>query len=132
MGKGTHAGILHRIEIFLKLPPNSLTSHVWRRSAATELANSGISLLGLKRAGRWKNLASAEEYLEHSIPVQQDRVNRLFHNTGNTQHINVVGDDIEIQVRTTNYSTYHSLTPHQLTRHHLLLSSHTDPRLTSL
>ena len=99
MGKGRHAGILRRIESFLGLPPNSLTSHVWRRSAATELANSGISLLGLKRAGRWKNLASAEEYLEHSIPVQQDRVNRLFQDVGNPQHINVVGDEVEIQVR---------------------------------
>jgi len=77
MGKDRIRIILRRIELFLGLEPNSLTAHVFRRSAATELANSGISLLGLKRAGRWKNLQTAEEYLEHSLPVLRDRMNRL-------------------------------------------------------
>ena len=78
MGPRKHTAVLRKIELFLGLTPNSMTCHCWRRSAATELANSGISLLGLKRAGRWKNLKSAEEYLEHSIPVQRDRMTRLF------------------------------------------------------
>ena len=51
MGKMKHFATLRKIELFLKLTPKSLTSQCWRRSAATELANSGISLLGLKRAG---------------------------------------------------------------------------------
>ena len=78
MGKMKHSATLRKIELFLNLAPKRLSSHYWRRSAATELANSGISLLGLKRAGRWKNLKSAEEYLEHCLPVQRDRMTRLF------------------------------------------------------
>ena len=99
MGIKKHNTILRRIEVFLKLPSNSLTAHVWRRSAATELANSGISLLGLKRADRWKKLASAEEYLGHSLPVQKDRVDRLFDSEGVLeQNINIVGDQFEMAV----------------------------------
>ena len=78
MEKLKHSATLRKIELFLKLTPKSLTSHCWRRSAATELANYGISLLGLKRAVRWKNLKSAEEYMEHCLPVQRDRMTRLF------------------------------------------------------
>ena len=77
MGRDRHNTILRRIEAFLGLEEKSLTAHCYRRSAATELANSGISLLGLKRAGRWRTLQSAEEYLEHSLPVQRDRMMRL-------------------------------------------------------
>ena len=77
MGKDRVNKILRRIEDFLNLAPNSLTCHCFRRTAATILANSGISVLGLKRAGRWKGIKSAEEYLEHSIPTQRDRMVRL-------------------------------------------------------
>jgi hypothetical protein len=68
---------LRRVEEVLSLPANSLTGHVWRRSAATVLANSGCSEINLKRAGRWKKLQSAEEYMDHCIPVQKDRMSRL-------------------------------------------------------
>ena len=77
MGKNRLRHILRQIEILLGLEPNTLSAHVFRRTAATILANSGISLLGLKRAGRWKTLQTAEEYLEHSLPALRDRMNRL-------------------------------------------------------
>ena len=77
MGRDCINKTLRHIETFLGLEPNSLTAHCFRRTAATILANSGISVLGLKRAGRWKGIKSAEEYLEHSLPVQQDRLDRL-------------------------------------------------------
>ena len=77
MGRDRHYNILRRIETFLKLKPKSLTAHVYRQSAATELSNLGISLLGLKRAGRWKGIKSAEEYLEHLMPVLLDRMRSI-------------------------------------------------------
>ena len=77
MGKDCHGEMLRMVESFLGKPKKSLTSHCWRRSTATVLANSGISAIGLKRAGKWKNLQTAEEYLEHSAPVLKDRMSRL-------------------------------------------------------
>ena len=41
----------------------NITEHVWRCPAASVLAKSGISLINLKRSGRWKNLESTEEYI---------------------------------------------------------------------
>ena len=77
MGPKMMSQHLRRVEEILTLPANSLTGHVWRRSAATVLANSGCSEINLKRAGRWKKLQSAEEYMDHCIPVQKDRMSRL-------------------------------------------------------
>lgn len=76
MGRDRHNIILKRISDYFGFDKR-LTSHTWRRSAATILANSGISVLGLKRAGRWKNLESAEHYIEHSQPVLIDWMKRL-------------------------------------------------------
>ena len=85
MGKDKHVWFLRKIEKFFGWP-RCLTTHCWRRSAATVLANSGISVIGLKRAGRWKNLETAEHYLEHSAPVLDDRMNRLSgHKRGNDE-----------------------------------------------
>ena len=72
MGRDRISSILRRIETFLGLDPLTLTVHIFRRTSETFLADSDISLLGLKRAGRWKSLTSAEEYIKHSRPVQED------------------------------------------------------------
>ena len=77
MGKDKHGKFLKRIQEYFGWETKCLTTHSWRRSAATILANSGISVIGLKRAGRWRNLETAEHYLEHSAPVLEDRMNRL-------------------------------------------------------
>ena len=77
MGRDKRKKILRQIETFLKLKPHSLTAHVYWRLGATELANSGISLISLKRAGQWSSLKLAEEYLDHCLPGQRDRMEIL-------------------------------------------------------
>ena len=52
----------------LGLPnPETYSSHCMRRTAATLLANSGISLIGLKNWGRWKSDSVAQGYVEQGI-----------------------------------------------------------------
>ena len=80
-GRDRISYILRRIEVFLGLPKGTLTSHCFRRTGATLLANSDISLIGLKRAGRWKGFKSAEEYLEYSVPAQEYMMDRLLGRT---------------------------------------------------
>ena len=43
-----------------------LTTHSFRRSAATSLAEYGISIVALCHAGRWASVVTAQEYQEHS------------------------------------------------------------------
>lgn len=47
--------------------PETYSSHCMRRTAATLLANSGISLIGLKNWGRWKSDSVAQGYVEQGI-----------------------------------------------------------------
>ena len=68
---------LRWIERFLGLPEGSITAHTWRRSAATSLADSGISTINLKRAGRWRSTAVAEGYIENSAAQKKDNCERL-------------------------------------------------------
>ena len=57
------------IATFLGLPDAATyTSHAIRRTAATLLADSGVGLLELKRAGSWLSSAVAEEYIDKSMP----------------------------------------------------------------
>ena len=77
MGKDQLTKMLDNICVFLSKPRDQVTGHVWRRSAATCLANSGMSLINLKRAGRWKSVTSCEKYLEHCLSIKLDRMNRL-------------------------------------------------------
>ena len=69
------------------MPRDQVTGHVWRRSAATNLANSGMSLIDLKRAGRWKSTQCCEVYLEYSKKIKLDRMNRLTGSTGGEQEL---------------------------------------------
>jgi len=54
------------------------TSHCFRRSAATNLADAGVSLVNLKRMGQWKADSSAERYLENSKPIKEQREKLLM------------------------------------------------------
>ena len=65
------------IERFLGYEEGSLTSHSFRRSGATQLANSGISLINLKKAGRWRSSTVAEGYIERSRARMLDQMKRL-------------------------------------------------------
>eukprot|EP00957_Ditylum_brightwellii_P101289 7718492-Ditylum_brightwellii.AAC.1 len=64
---------------------HSLTTHFTRRSGATSLADTGISITSLKRAGHWKSTKVAEEYLENSAAQKTNRMRML---TGSQQQAN--------------------------------------------
>ena len=56
------------------------TTHCFRRSAATNLADAGVSLVNLKRHGQWKSDSVAERYIANSVPIRQERVQNLLPN----------------------------------------------------
>ena len=58
------------------------TAHSFRRSGATALAESGISVVGLCHAGRWKSLVTAQEYQEDTDLQKSDRASRMDGNGG--------------------------------------------------
>ena len=66
-----------RVEQILKLPVGSLTTHSFRRSGATSLANGGATLIQLKRAGRWASSTVAEGYIEHCLPEKRKQVSMM-------------------------------------------------------
>ena len=104
MGRDRISYILRRIETFLGLEPKSLTSHCFRWTGATIIANSGISLLGLKRAGRFLVLKSAEEYLEYLFPAQEDIMNRLL-----GASVNLTQDTMVSQLTMVSQHSMHSI-----------------------
>ena len=62
----------------LKLPEDGYTSHAFRRSAATNLADAGVGLTNLKRHGQWKSPAAAEGYISNSVPLRREREQMLL------------------------------------------------------
>ena len=68
---------LRWIENKLGMKEGSITAHTWRRSGATSLADSGISVINLKRAGRWRSQSVAESYVANSRARIFDQMNRL-------------------------------------------------------
>eukprot|EP00957_Ditylum_brightwellii_P207803 15354581-Ditylum_brightwellii.AAC.1 len=68
---------LRTIEERLNLEPGSLTTHFSWRSAATALADAGISITNLKRAGRWKSDTTAERYLKNSSAQKKEQLSML-------------------------------------------------------
>lgn len=56
-----------RIADFLQLTnPETFTAHCLRRSAATLMANAGVSQINLKKFGRWKSDSVAMGYIDES------------------------------------------------------------------
>ena len=62
----------------LKEDPSRYTSHSWRRSAATNLADAGLSMIDLKRAGQWKSDSVVEGYISNSRPLRMQKMNLLL------------------------------------------------------
>ena len=60
------------------IDPTSYSNHSWRRSAATNLADAGVSLTNLKRMGQWNSDKSAEGYIANSLPLRLERMNKLL------------------------------------------------------
>ena len=80
IGKNTIAEFPKRTATFLKenlqsfnKDINKFTGHCWRRTAATWAAESGISLINLKRLGRWESDTVAQNYIGKSR--KQKRMN---------------------------------------------------------
>eukprot|EP00957_Ditylum_brightwellii_P065044 4933767-Ditylum_brightwellii.AAC.1 len=68
---------LRSIEERLNLEPGLLTTHFGWRSAATALTDTGILITNLKQAGRWKNDAVAEGYLENLTAQKHEQMSML-------------------------------------------------------
>jgi hypothetical protein len=60
-----------------KTVPDTYTSHCWRRSGATNLANNGGTELQLKRAGQWSSIKSACGYTEDSEFARKQQLELL-------------------------------------------------------
>ena len=79
IGKNTLATWPKAVATALSLPdPKEYTSHAYRRTGATWLANGGGSSFQIKLAGGWKSLTVAEHYVENSTVQKDDVANSLF------------------------------------------------------
>ena len=58
--------------------PDPYTTHTWRRSAATNLADAGVSFINLKRHGQWLSDAVVEGYIANSKPLRDERLHCLM------------------------------------------------------
>ena len=65
-------------QILGKRDSSGFSTHAFRRSAATNLADAGVSLVNLKRHGQWKSDATAERYIANSLPIRKERVQKLL------------------------------------------------------
>ena len=54
----------------LRIDAQGFASHCWRRSAATNLADAGVSFINLKRHGQWASDAVVEGYIANSRPIR--------------------------------------------------------------
>lgn len=64
--------------MFLKIDPNKYTGHSFRRSATTAAADSGISLINLKRIRGWKSDSVASSYLDDSLAIKKSTADLLL------------------------------------------------------
>jgi integrase len=77
-GKNTIANIPQIVATFLGLKnPKLYMGHALRVSSATVLADQGANTLTLKRHGRWKSEAVAEEYVRESKSVRTETASLL-------------------------------------------------------
>lgn len=78
VGKNTIGGICKKIALFLGLEnPSLYTGHCFRRSAATQLADSGGDITMLKRLGGWKSTSVTEGYIDDSM-CSKNKISRLL------------------------------------------------------
>ena len=72
IGINTLASFPSKIATFLQLEePKTYTSHAFRRSAATWVADSGVDIINLKRFGGWKSDSVAQGYVGSSVSVKR-------------------------------------------------------------
>ena len=63
--------------LYGEISNKSYTTHSFRRSAATALAEAGTSVVALCHAGRWGSLVTAQEYQEHTGYEKRERAMML-------------------------------------------------------
>ena len=63
---------------YLGYDPSTYSGHSWRRSAATNLADAGVTLTNLKRHGQWKSDTVCEGYMANSKPLRDERETLLL------------------------------------------------------
>ena len=56
---------------FLGISSDGFTGHTMRRTAATWMADSGMTRYDMKRAGRWKSDSVVEGYVDASIDIKK-------------------------------------------------------------
>ena len=62
----------------LGVPKDGYTTHAFRRSAATNLADSGVSFINLKRHGQWTSDSVVEGYIANSLPLRLEKERNLL------------------------------------------------------
>ena len=55
----------------LEISAENYTTYYWRHSAATNLADRGVSLINLKHHGQWKSDSIVKGYIVNSEPIRK-------------------------------------------------------------
>ena len=97
-------------EFLGKDDPKMYTSHCWRRSGATNLANNGATELQLKRAGQWSSISSACAYLDDNENARKDQLSKL----GGDVERDIVMDTIKLVTPEPNKIQVDSTTSNKL------------------
>ena len=75
--------MLHKVACkILKKSPNPYTSHTWRWSAATKLADAGVSFINIKWHGQWLSDSVDKGYIANSKPLRDERLHCLMPDSG--------------------------------------------------
>ena len=77
MGDHTLSKMAKELAVRLGKDSKSHTTKSFRRSAATQLAGAGTSVVGSKMAGDWKGVTNPLEHMEHSNKSCNDRMSML-------------------------------------------------------
>lgn len=78
MGKNTLSGYPKKCADYLgKSGIGAFSGHAFRRSSATIVADSGASMLSLKRHGRWKSDRVAQGYVDASKTAKLEVANLI-------------------------------------------------------
>ena len=67
MGERTIGATVKETCVLLGIPEEGFSSHSWRRSSTTSLADAGASFGDLKRAGRWRSASVVEGYTYRAV-----------------------------------------------------------------
>jgi len=78
MGKNSISKFTKKACEILGIPPKGYTTHCWRRSAATNLADEGVSFVNLKRHGQWASDSVVEGYIANSKILRTEREQKLL------------------------------------------------------